>query len=65
MINLSGKRLVTNKCKVQVCGSKQFVITIPRGIALKLELKKGSILCFEYWRDGQFRVFKEEQEKEE
>jgi len=60
MLNLSGKRLDTNKCKVQVCGNRQFTVTIPRGIAAGLGLKKGSVLRFESWRDNEFRVFKEE-----
>ena len=65
MLNLSGKRLSVNRCKVQCCGGRQFMVTIPRGVALRMGLEKGDVLFFEYWREGQFRVFKEDGDDKE
>lgn len=41
-----GKRLECNKCKVQLSKTGQYTITVPKGIAKKLNLAKGLVVCF-------------------
>jgi AbrB family looped-hinge helix DNA binding protein len=51
-----GVRLETNAVKVRLSKYNQYSVTIPKGLAKAMQLKKGSILKFDY-EDGKIIIF--------